>query len=111
MKCLECGTLIPNPFAKGYSRNRKINECFSCRNPTITADQLLNTLLNELQLAKEEINIIAFSFAIDDGQGRILPTNAANQVAQKLIAIKKLRLTNDVLSDCIKLIEKQKSFP
>ncbi len=57
----------------------------------VTDQNYLNTLLNELQLATEEINIIAFSFAIDDGQGRILPTNAANQVAQKLIAIKKLR--------------------
>jgi phosphatidylserine/phosphatidylglycerophosphate/cardiolipin synthase-like enzyme len=63
---------------------------FAQANTFLVTDQdYLPTLLNELGNAKNNIDILAFSFAVDNGQGQIQPTNPAFTVAQKLIDLKK----------------------
>ncbi len=57
---------------------------------TLVVDQdYLPTLLKELDKSETSVDVLAFSFAIDDGQGNIQSTNAAFQVAEKLVNLKK----------------------
>ncbi len=63
---------------------------FTYADTTLIKDQeYLPTLLKELELAQSSIDVMAFSFAIDDGRGTILTTSPTYTIAQKLINLKK----------------------
>jgi phosphatidylserine/phosphatidylglycerophosphate/cardiolipin synthase-like enzyme len=65
--------------------------CFlACATTSLVTDQdYFSILMRELDQAKTNIDILSFSFAIDDGSGKIDINNQAYLVAQKLADIKK----------------------
>ena len=55
----------------------------------ITDQDYFPTLLNELNLASTSIDILSFSFAIDDGNGQLQTSGQAYIIAKKLVDLKK----------------------
>jgi phosphatidylserine/phosphatidylglycerophosphate/cardiolipin synthase-like enzyme len=54
----------------------------------VTDQNYFNSLMSEIEQAQSNIDILAFSFAIDDGNGKIDTNNVAYKIAKKIEEIK-----------------------
>lgn len=63
----------------------------SARISLITEDAYLPALLKLLDRAEREVDVLAFSFAIGSAAGRLSPSSAPYQVAEKLVELRRER--------------------